>query len=643
MSRRLLLAALERAALEADPDAADEVLAATASWSRRRLRRRVASHVVAAREAVARDAPAADAVAARVHGLHLAWLAAAGRPWRPLAADAAAAAAAFYAATGRAAGVPDPDGAEAEATAAGPGSARRWRLFALTGLALVLVAVALGLALRAPPPLTEGPIGEALTAHLADWTVSLDRWAPLAQRGEAGAAAAKAELDTHRARVLGAEPAAALGPEATAALAALLEAASALASDPAAPGALGPRDEAFRAALRAANAALARADSPYFLDGDWLLHPEGYAQTALFTFGVHARRELVAAQTSAAPVQRVTALHLQRLDTLNWTWSKLGYTRKAMDVAVVLLDEVDEQLITYVGPALAPGADMPLVDPDDRDDAVAWQAAVQRAAGEVARATFARALSDDADALARLGAALEQRRASFGRWRVELSQAGYALRVPGTLALGDALYAALKEALPDFQVEALAEVQRELESGDARDLFARMSALHAAFVERHEVQHRLDYARGEAFPIPEPVARLVAAAAPDDSDALRAATERRRERLAYELSAYTSEIARAPAWARLGLTLLVRHALDRRGASIEAAVAAVLLDGLTEELRLGARIGDSGARRRKAAEAYLALLAVDEARLASAASSLWSRWFGAPLPPLSRPADAPEP
>ena len=615
MFRRPLLNALERAVIEADVDAVERELTVARPLVRRRATARALRLIEQARAALGGD-DHGDPVGRRVHALQLAWLAASGAPWRPLVPDPAAAAAAFYARSGRAPG--HVDGPEAGAPRS---RARSRRAIVVAALAVLAGAVLIFALTRSPAPLTEGPLGQALTDDLTDWVVQLDQWAPYAQRGASGAAAQRASLDAIRARVFAPDAAEALGPEPTARLAALLDATQALASEPDVPAGLPARAEAFRAALREVDQAFADAALPYFLDGDWLIHGDGYAQTTLFVFGVLARHQ-VRAEGIPEPI---TAVHVHRLDTLNWSWSKLGYTRRSMDVAAVLRDRVEDQLITYVGPALAPDAAMPLVDPDSLQAGVAWQDAVQRAAGEVARATFARALPGEEERLRALGEALEQRRRLFGGWRVKLAHEGMVLTVPGTLALEDDLYEALKAALPDYQVEQLEDVQRAVESSDNVDVFARMLDRHARSVEAHEVQHRLDYARGDAFPVPEVVTALAGS-----SDGAIV------ERLAYELSAYLSEIAREPEWARLDLTLLARHVLDRRGRTVEANVAIAVLDGLAAALELDARIGDSGAVRRRAAQVYLALLEVGEQRLAAAARAVWSRWFEAALPSLER-------
>lgn len=615
MIARLVREALERGVMEAAPEAAFHRLTSAGGLRARLAARRVRGLLARADAAIAADS--ADQVGRRVHTLQLAWLRAAGVPWDGLTSDARAASDAFY----------------AHARGASPPPRRpRRRALGIAVVALAAAAVVAGILLLGPggPRWGDGPVGRALTADLTDWVVQLDRWAPHGQRASADVSA-RASLDAARAAVLSPDAVAALGP-ASDALNALLDATAALAAEPDYPAGLPPRVDAFRAALREANAAFEAAGHPYFLDGDWLPHAQGYAQTTLFVFGVEARHRVA---VEPAVVEPVTALHLRRLDNLNWSWSKLGYTRKAMDVAAVVLDKVEDQLITYVGPALTDAAPMPLVDPDSRTDAAAWQREVQRAAGEVARAAFARALPGEEARLAAFGAALDARRVRFASWRARLSRDGLVLSVPGTLRLGDELYASLRAALPDYQVTELEDVQRDVESSANRDIFARMLARYAGVVEAHEVQHRLDYARGDGFPVPDVVRGHAIYGGAESS-----AAESLVERVNYELSAYLSDVARDPSWSRLSLTLLVRNLLDRRGPRVEATVAELVLDGLAAELDLAARLGATGAVRRAAAEVYLALLDVPEDRLAAAAEALWQRWYDAPLVRQRRLDDA---
>jgi len=656
MRPHLLLRALERAALEADLEAVDGVLVLAGAWRRRRLRRRAVAlwRTAEATVEAAGIAPGPDVVARRVHIAQLAWLAAARSPWRSLAGVPDATAAAFYAGTGRAVR-PDERAHDESPMEAAPPAARPARRAAWVAALLVGGAVAWAV-MRPAPPLTEGPVGHALTADLTDWIVALDAatfGTPAAPTPEDCAAATSAaerarcaafgpsgqdpvrddqRLAELRARVVGDELRDALGPEAAARLAALLDATQALAEASDLPDGLSAHDARFRAALRDVDAALAAAGQPYFLDGDWIVNRDLDLQVALFVFGVVARHRVDAAATAATPALSVSTVHLERLDTLNWSLDRLGFTRRSMDVAVVLRDRIEEELVTFVGPALVADASMPLFAADERGGA--WQDAVARAAGAVVRAHFARVLPDEAEHLASLGAALERRRSLFGGWRVVLAHDGYGLRVPGTLALDADLYAELKAALPDYQVEQLEEAQRDLESSAHREVFARMVEVYARSVERHEVQHRLDYARADAFPLPDVVRDALGVAS---DDALAEPTERRLERLAYELSAYTSELARAPGDARLNLALLARNVLHPRGPALEARVAVLVLDGLAAELgRDDLRIADRGDVRRRAAAALIALLEVDEVRLAAAAGALWTRWFEAPLPDLRR-------
>jgi hypothetical protein len=53
----------------------------------------------------------------------------------------------------------------------------------------------------------------------------------------------------------------------------------------------------------------------------------------------------------------IDALHLRRIDRLNIVQSLLGYTSKRMDVAVLLIDKLEAEVATRLGPALEPWRD----------------------------------------------------------------------------------------------------------------------------------------------------------------------------------------------------------------------------------------------------------------------------------------------
>src|SRR6185436_3374741 len=112
----------------------------------------------------------------------------------------------------------------------------------------------------------------------------------------------------------------------------------------------------------------------------------------------------------ASGERRVRAMRLRRLDTLSLSHSMLGLVRFSRAQAVVLLDQIDENLVNLVLPALPDGAPMPLLAPDDVDAPTdAETSSVE--GGKCVRADVAEIPGLDPDAVRELGEALRARRA----------------------------------------------------------------------------------------------------------------------------------------------------------------------------------------------------------------------------------------
>ncbi|MFT7582044.1 MAG: hypothetical protein ACI9MR_003725 [Myxococcota bacterium] len=612
---RATLDALASAIAQANPEVA------SAGAPTERIRKRLDVEIGAALEAVS-DASDLDAVGRRVVALQRVYLrrAKVGLPDNASSGDVAGA---YYAAL---------DGAKAASatsdTEPTETHGKRSRGWIWLLLAAVLLAAGIWVIARttADGDVRETTLGQAFSDRLPDWVIALDRWAPAEATSQARVNGLRRDLDTRRVKLFDAETRDALG-EAVKPLQAVLSAAEGLASSTDFEGeGFEAREADFRERLRDLNATLAEAEIPFFLDGDFLGHQRGYLQTVLISFHVTER-----VRVKASSGEVVTTLHLRRIDSLNWVQGLLGYTRESMDVAVVLTDKVEHELVTFVGPTLANAAPMPLFQPDA--GGVAWRVAVEAEAGRVARQAFATALPTKLEAQRNFGAALERRRDLFERWSDRLAKKGQRLSVPGTLALPSETYAGLKASLPDFQVEELEQVQGGVESGDNRSIFRTMHDIHLRSVEKHEVQHRLDYARGEAFEAPAVLRSALGET--DDGDA--AFAKRRLRHAAFELSAYLSEVARDPAWSKLSLTLLARFVLDPSGRSAEWYAAHLILDGLAAELGVSARARvDGRVIPRRAAEVYLALMDAGDEALADAAKTVWRAWFGTNLPTLTR-------
>jgi hypothetical protein len=602
--RRAAMWALESAAREGREGAADEALRGLDPLVRWLARRRVRA---AWRRAVLAVDPAAggdDGVVAR-----WAWCRVSGGE-EPASVEEARAA--F-------------DGA---ARVARPG-ASRWPTAVAVAL-FSLVAVGGFFALRPAAAVTDGPVGAALGIGLPDLVVALDRWAPAAKgrMGSGQVGALRAAVDEARARALAPDALDAMGPAAAEALTGLVDAAEALARDV-------PTDAEplvrFRGAIRAVNEAFDAAEVPWFLDGDLDVDRDNdRTQVGIFVFSVDERVRV--AGPEGAPVETV---RLSRVDRLNWDQAVLGYTREDLPVAVVLREKVESQVVGYVGPALADGASMPLLDFESRELGSEWQAAVQARAGEIAREAIRGALPFDGEALVEIGARLAARRQQFVVWEVELRKRGLGFGMPEGLAIDQEVYEGLSEVLADHEVRELRASQRKLEQGALRETFDRMAEVVARSIERHEAQHVLDYRRGPEFGVPDALLESAGVSRGEDG-----AVPRGLVRANFEASAYLSQAARAQELVKLELTLLTAHLLNQHSSgSVEWYAALAILSGLSAELGLeGSVVVRRRVRRPLVGERYLELMERPASELSDACGALWTRWYGLPLVPLRREA-----
>lgn len=577
------------------------------------------------------NGPTGDLVGQRVHRLRVTWLRIAERvaDGDPMLADASLAEKQYHAARDALGPTPMPV----------PWSRKK---MAVVGASLVAASVGTWAVVRAvnapPPPVGDGALlepadEEALVDAVTQWVIGMDRWAR-ARFDDAVARSvqeARDTLDARRGAIMSPQLTSFLGGDASEALSEVLDSAERTAM-----GRHWESDEAkFADAVRTLNRALADAGRAYFVDGYAALYPGGRPETALFLFRVAARRMWQVVGPDRSPIgDAIPALHLRRLDRLNIVQMLLGYTSKRMDVAALLLDQIEKEVVTRVGPAIAPGTDMPL-EHDDDDAGEEWIAKVRAVAGERIRTAVEAEFVKDLDGMRELGALLAKRQSLVDAWQTELEERGVRLKAFDRYALDDEALESVQRYLGRGARSAVEEIQSELESAPRLRRFEALLARHARPVEQHEVQHRLDYALGDDFVVPSAVLELL------DIDP-RSELARHDDvlRLCYELSAYTSEIARDPAWAAIDLTLLAEHLFDRSGGA-EGHAGILVLDGLREVLGLpGMKLADTPpVTPLAAAQAYLQLMQVPSDNLARAAETLWSRWFKRPLPALV-PADA---
>jgi hypothetical protein len=644
MSRSAALAAIARAVeVGGDLDAANEALARHDPLRRRGARRLV------------RDAYVDALISTRIkkgdeanrHAMRLAYLGLAGAPPDPAITDDPGAVAAAYAAAiaGR--------------------RHRISRFWWATALLVLLLAGGVSSAVfsayrvfyprrydasdrAAPPPrgafagggkpsIPSPAVSRALGEDLPALLIALDQWSRARRDGGPRLAELEAAAAAARARLLAPAVRAALGPSAAGRLEALLDAARAAGlgdGAPPEPGSPSERASSVSEPLMSATGAfddeLAAAGLGYFVDGDVITDLRtGHRLVIIYAFTV----ESVSLFRSGSATVR--ALDLRRLDHLNWSQSLLGFTRPHLREALVLLDQVDEQLVGYVLPGLGNGARIELFDPDDRSVSPATRDAVEIRAGELVRAEYGAAPGLDAGRAERLGRALTRRRELFEGFDKRVSARGLTLAAPRRLRLDKDYDTALAGAVPQSDLDELRRLDDEVGEQPFLDTYARLRDVLVDSVERHEVQHRLDYARTDPLPMPAPLAALVGPAGEGESH--RFASQTRAE-----LSAYLGELSRDERTTKVNLTMLSRFLFGKQMQGMaECYSAVVIFEGLAEELEIPSATGlvtRGNIQRERAATLYLALAEKPGEALRSAAARLWAKLFEGPLPELRRAA-----
>ena len=654
-----------------DVDTACERLALVDPLLRRRVRREIRDAYVDAQLST----HLRQGEAAGVHAFRLAYLKLAGAEVAPAAADDVEhVSAAFEAARAR----------------RGDTLPRFWWWSALLVLVIGLAASAYGLvvyrafgpsppaadASLAPPPrraaLGRTPPGDpavarALGEALPEYLIRLDRLAHAVQAGAPAAerAARAAEVEEAARQVLAKEAMERLGPAGAVKLEALL-AATREAASPKLPGASAQVGEPILAATAALDEELDEADLGYFLDGDVLTDTRtGKRLVVIYTFTIES------ASLFAAGSAEVRALDLRRLDHLNWSQALLGFTRPNLREALVLLDQVDEQLVSYVLPGLAPGERVALFgDVADRSDAMGdprdpvrgdregdpmaargledegavgavgadtmarLRAAVEARAGDLARQDYGSLPGLDAVAAAEMGRLLARRRGVVDGIERALAARQIALQRPAKLRLEPSLTEELRGLAPASALDDLRAIDAALATPAVLAAYATIRDALVDSVERHEVQHRLDYGREGGLPMPPALAAYVGPAGEGESEALRFASQARAE-----LSAYLAELARDTRATRSNLTMIARFLFNPRLQGVAECYAALaIVDGLVTELAIpkrGPLVRGGHVDRVVVAELYLALTARPPDELRAAAARRWRALFSADLPTIA--------
>jgi hypothetical protein len=491
-----------------------------------------------------------------------------------------------------------------------PGPARRGPWFTLGAVAALALLVAGGVgvrrALRPFDPRQTDP-GRVLGE-------SLGRFVTKTSYGESGAAVAET-----REAVTGAVAERALGSDTTSALGELLDAAGwvAAAQDPRGGA---PASERFFNGANALTAVLRKRNLPYFVDAD-IISGRDRPLPLLMSFYIERESEFEAGGVA------VRAIDLWRLDTLAVRYGALGYTRPRTPAALVLLDQVESDLVRSVLPALAPGEPSELVDDETREQNLPWVSAIERVAGEAVRKHYA-ALGADPHVL-EVGKLLAKRRALVRRWRLTMAEGGTLLHVPERLIpeadYGKDLHLRVaNEELYDWD-----ELHDDLLSKQNYAAFLRLRDPYVLGIERHEVEHRLDFARGFR-PVPASLCRILGLENPLDAPAGSL-----QERVSSEFSAYSAQLAEgadSPVLELVVLSSLLLNAHTSGGVYWYAALG--LLEAVATELGIDPEsvVGHGRLDRERIAALVTQVIMHPAADLRSAAARAYEKAYGEPVP-----------
>ncbi|MEM7608720.1 MAG: hypothetical protein AAF411_25485 [Myxococcota bacterium] len=375
-----------------------------------------------------------------------------------------------------------------------------------------------------------------------------------------------------------------------------------------------PAPDSYRRSIDALNQVLEEQNLGFYLDAI-VLERYDRRQVLFASFAVDQVNHFRTNEGAS-----VRALRLRRIDRLAFRRSLLGFTRRQVRDALVLEERIEQFLASQLLPSLAEGAAMPLGDDffGERANAIGARA------GAVAREE-AVALSDAA-ALT-LGRALASRKARIEAWQ-ERFAGRLALRTPERIDIDIDTYAALEARVHRSEWREFRRAQETLEDDDVRAAYRTLEAAFSGSVERHEVQHRIDYASDTLERLPPELEALTGALRIEGFDNTRA------QRSLAELSAYLAELGASPALSRTRLSLLSRHLYDQSGwGRAECYATLVIFDLLARHLELdhGPFVVRRRIDREAIADIHLRVLQRTGAELSAAANAAWSEAFGRPV------------
>ena len=415
-----------------------------------------------------------------------------------------------------------------------------------------------------------------------------------------------ARADHAKERATNAAAKKALGEPVVASLADLLEATRAF-------RAAGLKDrkarDAYEAKTATLNRALAKGNQPFFVDADFVGNARSVSPV-LLGFYVQAEAQVEGAGSS----ERV--VHLWRLDKLNLNQGYYGYTRPSTPAAIVLLDQIESDLVRDVLPALPDGEPMRLVDEETELQGAEWVAKVNRRGAKLVRSYFAEVPEGRDEGVRSVAKLLARRRALVDKWRRELAGLGKLLVVPQRLVPEADYSKELSLRVPRAGLHEWDELHDELLTKSKLAAFERLRDHYVASVERHEVQHRLDYRR-DLVPVPPMLVELLGVENPLD-----APYGSRPARSRDEMSSFLASLIDSGPSPALELALMARHAFTKHslGNAYSYAVLAAFM-GIARELKIDTDkyIGRRRIRRAQVAKLFIAITDRPAAKIRQAA------------------------
>jgi hypothetical protein len=219
------------------------------------------------------------------------------------------------------------------------------------------------------------------------------------------------------------------------------------------------------------------------------------------------------------------------------------------------------------------------------------------------------------------------------KWRGTLAAQDRKLKVPRRLIPERDYSRDFELRIPRAELREWDEIHEGLLQEETYAAFLWLRDEYAVSVERHEVQHRLDFAR-ELIPVPELLARRLGV-----TNRLDASLDTLAGRSCAELSAYLVTIAQPKRSPLLELVLLARFLFNQHSLGGPYAYAALAVyEGLGEELGVDVAglLGTGRVHRPQLAQLFRAVLAHSPDELRAAATRLYQRQYGLPPPEVSR-------